>query len=72
MLYPIGFRVCWPRSQGMTPMTRRGCDALVINSGRVGLIGLAYAFVFVSGFRKAASPASDTSTHFGSGEALAA
>ena len=31
-----------------------------------------YAFVSVSGFRKAASPASETSTHFGSGDASAA
>ena len=32
---------------------------------------LGYAFASASGFRKAASPASDTWTHFGSGEASA-
>ena len=41
-------------------------------AGRVGVIGLGHAFAPASRFRKAASPASDTSTHFGSGEASAA
>ena len=36
---------------------------------RLHPIGLGYAFASASRFRKAASPASDTSTHFGLGEA---
>ena len=76
MLYPIGFHVCWPRSQGppVEPMTRSGHGALVITARtarQVGVKGPGYAFVFAPGFRKAASPASDTSTHFGSGDAPA-
>jgi hypothetical protein len=38
--------------------------------GRVGRMGLGYAFASASRFQKAASPASDTSTHFRSGQAL--
>ena len=50
---------------------RRG--ALVITAraaGRVSGMGLGHAFASASRFRKAASPASDTSTHFGSGAEL--
>jgi len=42
------------------------------SAGRACVIGLAHVFVPASRFRKAASPASDTSTHFASGEASAA
>jgi hypothetical protein len=53
----------------------RRCGTLVITictAGRIGGTGLGHAFAPASVFRKVASPASDTSTHFGSGEASAA
>jgi hypothetical protein len=49
---------------------RRGADVIPARTaGRVGVISLGHAFAPASRLRKAASPASDTSTHFGSGEA---
>ena len=40
-------------------------------AGRVGVVSLAHGFAAASRFRKAASPASDTLTHCGSGAASA-
>jgi hypothetical protein len=72
MLYPIGFHVCWPPSQEYDADDEERPRCPRHHSSHGPSSSRDYAFVFASGFRKAASPASDTSTHFGSGEASAA
>src|SRR5262249_17068318 len=65
-------RLCNPVGDAQSAEGRRG--GLVIPArvaGQVGGMGLGHAFASASRFRKAVSPASDTLTHFGSGEASA-
>lgn len=50
---------------------RRALFIVARAAGRLGGMGLGHAFESASCFRKAASPASDTSTHFALGEASA-
>jgi hypothetical protein len=60
-----------PKSRSARRLTGRSVrGALVVTAraaGRVGGVGLDHIFASASRFRKAASPASDTSTHFLSG-----
>src|SRR5262249_62411429 len=78
MRFPLLFtlcdskRLCNPVVDDQSAEGRRG--ALVIPArvaGQVGGVGLGHAFASASRFRKAVSPASDTLTHFGWGEASA-
>jgi hypothetical protein len=57
------------KSPGKSTILGAPSSFLMISFIVPSVANLGHAFVFASGFRKAASPASDTSTHFGSAEA---